>query len=106
MAQALGGRYGLPHGAMNALCLAPALRFNEPVAGEAIGRFGETLGTSDPAARAEELARLAGFVRLRDFALPASDLADVAEAASQRAGAKANPRPASEKLEINRNASS
>ena len=31
MAQALGGRYGLPHGAMNALCLPPALRFNEPV---------------------------------------------------------------------------
>ncbi|MGH3047715.1 MAG: iron-containing alcohol dehydrogenase family protein, partial [Gaiellaceae bacterium] len=26
MAQALGGRYGLPHGAMNALCLPPALR--------------------------------------------------------------------------------
>ena len=31
MAQALGGRYGVSHGAMNALCLAPALRFNEPV---------------------------------------------------------------------------
>ena len=39
MAQALGGRYGLPHGAMNALSLPPALRFNAPVAGNAIGRF-------------------------------------------------------------------
>ena len=28
MAQALGGRYGMPHGAMNALCLPPALEFN------------------------------------------------------------------------------
>ena len=28
MAQAIGGRYGLPHGALNALCLPPALRFN------------------------------------------------------------------------------
>ena len=30
MAQALGGRYGLPQGAMNALCLPAALRFNSP----------------------------------------------------------------------------
>ncbi len=28
MAQAVGGRYGIPHGASNALCLPPAMRFN------------------------------------------------------------------------------
>ena len=28
MAQAIGGRYGLPHGALNAICLPPGLRFN------------------------------------------------------------------------------
>jgi len=95
MAQALGGRYGLPHGAMNALCLPPALRFNEPVAPDAISRLGEALGTRDPATRAEELARLGGFERLRDFDVPADELPDVAEAAVQRAGAKANPRAAS-----------
>jgi maleylacetate reductase len=94
MAQALGGRYGLPHGAMNALCLPAALRFNEPAASEAIARFGEALGSDDPAACAEELARLAGFERLRDFDVPRADLPAVAAAASQRAGAKANPRPA------------
>ena len=94
MAQALGGRYGLPHGAMNALCLPPALRFNEPAAPEAISRFGEALGAGDPAACAEELARLAGFERLRDFSVPEAELREVAEAAAQRAGAKANPRPA------------
>ena len=33
LAQALGGRYGAPHGALNALTLPAALRFNEPVAG-------------------------------------------------------------------------
>ena len=32
MAQSLGGRYGVPHGAMNAICLPPALRFNADVA--------------------------------------------------------------------------
>jgi maleylacetate reductase len=31
MAQAIGGRYGLPHGAMNALCLPAAMRFNADV---------------------------------------------------------------------------
>jgi maleylacetate reductase len=95
MAQALGGRYGLPHGAMNALCLPPALRFNEPVAGFAIETFGKAIGTDDPPRKVEELARLGGFERLRDFGIPEDQLDDVAEATAVRAGAKANPRPAS-----------
>jgi maleylacetate reductase len=95
IAQALGGRYGLPHGAMNALALPAALRFNAEVAPEAVRRFGEALGTEDPAARVEELARLGGFERLRDFGIPQEDIAEVAAATVERAGAKANPRPAS-----------
>lgn len=94
LAQALGGRYGLPHGAMNALCLPPALRFNAEVAPEAVARLAEALGTKDAAARVEELARLGGFERLRDFGVPAEELADVAAAAVERPGAKANPRAA------------
>ena len=94
IAQALGGRYGLPHGAMNALALPLALRFNEEVAPEAVRRFGEALGADDPAARVQELARLGGFERLRDFGVPEEDLAEVAAATVERAGAKANPRPA------------
>jgi maleylacetate reductase len=95
MAQALGGRYGLPHGAMNALCLPAALRFNQPVAAQAISEFGKSLGTDRPAERVEQLARLGGFERLRDFGVPEGELGEVAEATAQRAGAKANPRPAS-----------
>jgi maleylacetate reductase len=95
MAQALGGRYGLPHGAMNALTLPPALRFNTALARDSVRRFGEALGTDDPAARVEELARLGGFERLRDFGVPESELAEVAAAAAGRAGNQANPRPAS-----------
>jgi maleylacetate reductase len=95
MAQAVGGRYGVPHGAANALCLPPALRFNEPVAAPEIARFGEALGTHDPAARCEELSRLAGYERLRDLGVPEDELDEVAEATAVRAGAKANPRPAS-----------
>jgi alcohol dehydrogenase class IV len=95
MAQAVGGRYGVPHGAANALCLPPALRFNEPVAAAEIARFGEALGTHDPPARCEELSRLAGYERLRDLGVPEDELDEVAEATAVRAGAKANPRPAS-----------
>lgn len=94
MAQAVGGRYGIAHGAANALCLPPALRFNEPVAADAVARFGEALGVDDPAARVEELARLSGFTRLRDLGVPEDELDLLAEATVQRAGAKANPRPA------------
>jgi len=93
MAQALGGRYGAPHGALNALTLPPALRFNHAVAQEAIARFAGALGSPDPAARLEELARLGGFERLRDLGVSEEELSEVAAAVSERPGAKANPRP-------------
>src|SRR5262249_29640584 len=87
MAQTLGGRYGLPHGAMNAICLPPAMRFNAEVVPWAM--------TAVPVQRVEELARLAGFERLRDFAVPDGDLDDLAAEVAARPGARMNPRPAS-----------
>ena len=95
IAQALGGRYGLPHGAMNAISLQPALRFNQPAVPEEIARFGEALETDDPIGRVEQLAGLGHFGRLRDFGVPEHELGDVAEAAAVRPAARANPRPAS-----------
>jgi len=94
MAQALGGRYGLPHGAMNALCLPPALRFNQPVVPEAVASLAGALDTTDAASRVEELARLGGFGRLRDFDVREDDLAELAADVSARPGARANPRAA------------
>jgi len=95
MAQALGGRYGLPQGSTNAVCLPAALRFNAPAAPDAVARLADALGVDDAAARVEELARLGGFGRLRDLGVPEADLEGVAEAVVLRAGARANPRPAS-----------
>ena len=94
IAQALGGRFGLSHGAMNALALPLALRFNQAVAAKEIEVFGDAMGTDDPVAKVESFARLGGIRRLRDFGIPEAELTDVAEAAVQRPGAKANPRPA------------
>lgn len=93
LAQGLGGRYGAPHGALNALTLPVALRFNQPVAAEAIARLGQVLGSDDPAATVEKLALLGGFERLRDLGIPENAPAEVAEAVAARPGALANPRP-------------
>jgi maleylacetate reductase len=94
MAQALGGRYGLPQGAMNAVCLPVALRFNAEEVPGAVARFATALGTDDAPSRVEEFALLGGFARLRDFGVPEAELDEVAAAAAARPGARANPRPA------------
>ena len=82
-----------PHGALNALTLPLALRFNEPVAAAAIARFGAALGSDDPPARVEELARLGGFERLRDLGIPAEAPSRDRRGRGGASGAKANPRP-------------
>ena len=89
MAQAIGGRYGLPHGTLNAICLPPALDWNEQWAPEAVARFRAATGRT-----VEELAALGAATRLRDLGVPESDLPELAESAAGRAGNRANPRPA------------
>ncbi len=93
MAQALGGRYGLPQGSTNAVCLPAALRYNAAVVPEAVARLAEALGVDDAPARVEALARLGGFGRLRDLGVPVDELDGVAAEVVARRGARANPRP-------------
>jgi maleylacetate reductase len=87
MAQAIGGAYGLPHGALNAICLPPALRFNEEF-------VPSDLLDGRAADRADELARLAGFTSLGALGVPEDDLPALAAATAARPGALANPRTA------------
>jgi alcohol dehydrogenase class IV len=89
MAQAIGGRYGLPHGTLNGICLPPALRWNEQWEPEAVARFRAAVGRD-----VEELAALGGTTRLRELGVPEADLPELAAAAAGRAGNDANPRPA------------
>jgi maleylacetate reductase len=91
MAQALGGSYGLPHGAMNALCLPPVLPFAAAQAPDAVARFDAALEARTSA----ELAALGNFGALRDFGVPEVDLPALAAAAAGRAGNQHMPRPAS-----------
>jgi maleylacetate reductase len=90
MAQAVGGRYGLPHGAMNAICLAPALEFNRHFAPDAVSRYGDAIG-GDAVEATRALARLGRFERLRDFGVPERDLGELADATATRGGNLANP---------------
>jgi len=95
MAQAIGGRYGLPHGTLNGICLPPALRFNTAFAPAAVRRFGEAIeAADDPAGRVEVLASLAGPTRLSELDVPEQDLPEIAADAAQRGGNRANPKPA------------
>jgi len=89
MAQAIGGRYGLPHGTLNGICLPPVLRWNEQWAPEAVQLFRAAVGRE-----VEELTALGGPTRLRELGVPEADLPELAEAAAGRAGNRANPQPA------------
>jgi maleylacetate reductase len=92
LAQALGARYGLPHGALNAVVLPAALRFNASVVPDALEDFATAMLVEDAPAKVEELARLGGFTRLRDLGVPEGELGEVGRLAAARPGAKANPR--------------
>jgi maleylacetate reductase len=94
MAQAIGGRYGVPQGSANAVCLPVALRFNAEAVPEAVERLAIALGTEDAPTRIEELAALGGFARLRDLGVPEAGLGELAELVVARPGARVNPRPA------------
>jgi alcohol dehydrogenase class IV len=94
MAQALGGRYGLAHGTMNAVSLPPALAYNAEVVPDQIARLGGAMGRDDAIERVRELGAFAGPSRLRDYDVPREHLESLSEAIADRAPAKANPRPA------------
>jgi alcohol dehydrogenase class IV len=88
MAQAIGGRYGLPHGTLNGICLPAALRWNTQWAPDAVQRFSAIVPD------VERLAALGGPTRLHELGVPRDDLPELADAAAGRNGNQANPRPA------------
>jgi maleylacetate reductase len=94
LAQGVGGRYGIPQGDANAVCLPAALRFNAVAVPEAVRRFATALGAEDAPAACASLASLGGFGRLRELGVPQDDLPGLAEAVAARPGTLANPRPA------------
>src|SRR4029077_15048217 len=77
MARAIGGRYGLPHGTLNGICLPPALEWNERWVPEAVHQFRQAAGRD-----VSELTALGGITRLRELGVPQEDLPELAAAAA------------------------
>ena len=93
MAQAIGGRFGAPHGAANAIVLAPALRFNAEAVPKAVAAFGEAIRAEDPVSGVTRSSRVwVESQRLRDLGVVEAELGELAAEAAARAGARANPR--------------
>lgn len=101
LAQLIGGRTGIPHGLANAVILPHAIRFNAPVAPDAVALVGAALGSgTDPYDVADAVAAwVAGLglpTRLGDCGVTEDDLAAVARSSQQNASVAANPRPVTE----------
>jgi alcohol dehydrogenase class IV len=95
MAQAIGGRYGIAHGALNAVCLPAALRFKTTNSSRRASR--RTRGR--PGRRAQTTRRLPR--RCARLGVPEGELPLVADDVVAAAGARANPRPVSRDEAVN-----
>jgi maleylacetate reductase len=99
LAQLVGGRTGIAHGLANAVILPHAIRFNAEAAPDAVAALAGTIG-ADPAALADTVAMLAGFVglpaTLGECGVEAEDLEPIARLSQSSPSVRANPRPVSE----------
>lgn len=98
LAQLLGGRTGLPHGLVNAVLLAHAMRFNADAVPDEMRLLGAALDDPDdaPGAVARLVARLGLPARLSACGVTEEDVEAVARASQGSANVGANPRPVSE----------
>jgi alcohol dehydrogenase class IV len=98
LSQLLGGRTGIAHGLANAVVLPHAMRFNESVVPEELGRIGAALGDAgDPSGAAARLVEGLDLpTRLRDCGVDEDDLDAVARLAEGNPNVRNNPRPVGE----------
>jgi alcohol dehydrogenase len=105
LGHAIGARYGVENGAVKAIVMPPALRFNASAAHSGMGRLAAALGLPlrDGDDRAtmvnqalERIFTRLGPRRLRDLAVPNEDLTSIAEQAMQDWFLRGNPRTVSD----------
>jgi maleylacetate reductase len=103
LAQLLGGRTRVPHGLLNAVLLAHAVRFNAPAAPEEVARLGVVLGAAaddggdGTAAAVDRLRASLGLpAGLHEIGVDEADLDAVARLSQSSASVQGNPRPVSE----------
>lgn len=98
LAQLVGARSGIPHGAANAMLLTHAVAFNTSAAPEEVRTIGEAVGDPDDAAGAiDRLRERLGLpTGLAAFGVTEDDIEAVATMAMQSYPVKTNVRPVSE----------
>jgi maleylacetate reductase len=88
----LGGSYGLAHAACNAVILPHAIAYNAPAIPDLVSRWGDALGTDDPAGFVFDLTAAAGLpTSLGALGLPESALVDASARIVEET--RANPHP-------------
>ena len=104
MSRPMGARYGVPHGAANAMLLAHVTAYNRPACPQRMARIAVALGRRidgmdlETASRqaAEALAQLASELplprSLEDAGVPTHDLEDMAREAAENGSSRVNPR--------------
>jgi alcohol dehydrogenase len=105
IAEALGGRYDLPHGTCNSIILPYMMEYNMDYAVEGYARIARAMGLSPDSGKAgaqravEAVRRLAGEVELPLFSSLRIDPADfpaIAGASARNISNSSNPRPMGE----------
>jgi alcohol dehydrogenase class IV len=97
LAQLLGGRCGVGHGAAVALVLPPVLRFNGDALGNRMEQVSGLVGTADIADAMEALRAELGLpAGLSALGVGDDDIAAVARLGQQHPAWRANPRPLGE----------
>lgn len=101
----LGGRYGLSHGAANAVMIRHSLRFNLDAAADRLSEAARAAGLAGAATKDSEAAaamaaavdglteRLGTPRRLRDIGLPEGQIERIAAEVMEDPGTASNPRP-------------
>lgn len=96
LSETLGGRYNLPHGLLNAVLLAPVLRYNFAAIEAKLAALAEDLPLAGERsaegliAEVEELTRDLGVPAFRDFRILESDFPWIAERAAQNGSNPSN----------------
>jgi len=92
LSEAIGGRCDLPHGLLNAILLAPVLRYQFEAISERLETLGALSGVGDVIARVDALGVAVGIPPFEGLGVEAKDFAPIAAAAEANGSNGSNRR--------------
>lgn len=92
LSEAIGGRHDLPHGLLNAVLLAPVLRYHGDAASDRLEDLGRLSGTGDVLRRIDALIGAVQLPAFGSLGVPPGDFAAIAAEAEANGSNGSNPR--------------